>query len=159
MNKNNITVGLAICFLLVACNDEENNKESMKADETGLEVVSVPSAVEQADSEDNAPGSQPELGPGVQRLADLAIEHLAGYLDVEKETIEVVQAEFVTWRDSSVGCPQPGYEYLQVLTHGSRIRLSAGKKIYEYHSGGSRPPFLCEEPSDLGPLPYAPGEI
>ena len=74
------------------------------------------------------------------------------------EDIDIVDAAYVTWRDSSIGCPRPGMQYMQVLTNGSRILLRANAVLYYYHSGGSRAPFLCAKPSPNEPLPYAPGE-
>ena len=100
----------------------------------------------------------PDLGPGLQRLVDLAIMDLATSLNVESDAVEVVEAQFVTWRDSSAGCPKPGMQYLQVLTNGARIVLQVNGTIYHYHSGGSRPPFHCAKPSPTKPLPYSHGE-
>lgn len=97
-------------------------------------------------------------GPGMQRLVALAKKDLAARIGVQPDDIELMAADYVSWPDSSAGCPQRGIEYLQVLTSGSRIRLRAGKKNYHYHSGGNRPPFLCENPSRVDPAPYGPGE-
>lgn len=69
---------------------------------------------------------------------------LAERLSVPLDQITLVSAEEVTWPDSSLGCPEPGMMYAQVLTSGSRIILTAGGRTYEYHSGGNREPFLCE---------------
>ena len=81
------------------------------------------------------------MSPLEQAKADLAER-----LGVPVDDVTVVSSEEVTWPDSSLGCPQPGMMYAQVLTDGSRILLSAGGRTYEYHSGGHRPPFLCETP-------------
>ena len=35
--------------------------------------------------------------------------------------------------------------YIQVPVDGSFIQLRAGGVLYDYHSGGSRDPFLCEQ--------------
>jgi hypothetical protein len=75
---------------------------------------------------------------------DQARADLAERLGVPVEDVTVVSSEEVTWPDSSLGCPQPGMMYAQVLTNGSRIILSAGGRTYEYHSGGRRAPFLCK---------------
>jgi len=99
------------------------------------------------------------LGPGLQRLVDLAVTDLATNLSVEEETIEVVEAQFVTWRDSSAGCPKPGMQYLQVLTNGARMLLRANGTTYHYHSSGSRSPFHCAKPAPIKPLPYSHGEV
>jgi len=97
-------------------------------------------------------------GPGMQRLVEMAKEDLSGRLAVAQDEIELMAADYVTWPDSSAGCPQPGMQYLQVLTNGSRIKLRSGKKTYHYHSGGNRPPFLCEKPAPIDPSQYGPGE-
>ena len=113
-----------------------------------------PDAISQ-NHEENAAQS---LGPGLQRLADLAVMDLATSLNVDEETIELVEAQYVTWRDSSAGCPKPGMQYLQVLTNGARIVLRVDGTIYHYHSGGNRPPTYCAKPSSIEPLPYSHGE-
>ena len=39
--------------------------------------------------------------------------------------------------------------YIQVQVEGALVRLRVNKDIYEYHSGGRRQPFLCEQPATL----------
>lgn len=73
-----------------------------------------------------------------------AKQDLAKQLSISIDQISLVEAQEVTWPDSSLGCPQPGMMYLQVLVDGYLIRLRASGKVYEYHSGGNRPPFLCQ---------------
>jgi hypothetical protein len=82
--------------------------------------------------------------PTQEEMVMLAKKDLAERLDLEVEQIELVEANAVEWRDGSLGCPQPGMMYTQVLQDGLRILLGVGKEIYAYHSGGSRPPFLCD---------------
>lgn len=98
------------------------------------------------------------IGPGLQRLVDLAKADLHERLSLATDRMAVIKADYVTWRDTSVGCPAPGYQYAQVLTPGSRIHLRVEGKLYRYHSGGNRAPFLCERPAGEEPLPYAHGE-
>jgi hypothetical protein len=76
-----------------------------------------------------------------------AKEDLAERLAVDPADIEVIETQEVVWRDSSLGCPQPGMVYAQVLTDGMLVRLRHGDSVYEYHSGGSRGAFLCENPA------------
>ena len=63
----------------------------------------------------------------------------------------VVTAEFVVWPDRSLGCPQPGLVYTQVLSEGYRIVLDVGGVRYHYHGGGGTGPFLCESPAKPAP--------
>ncbi|MBB6569964.1 hypothetical protein HPO96_08145 [Kribbella sandramycini] len=67
-------------------------------------------------------------------------------LGIAETAVKVLGAEEVTWSDGSLGCPEPGMHYTQALVNGMRITLEADGKRYEYHSGGARPPFLCENP-------------
>ena len=82
-------------------------------------------------------------------LAELAKEDLARRLGVPVAAIEVKSAEPVSWPDTSMGCPEPGSMYAQVITPGYRIILSYESKEYSYHSDSDGPPFLCEKPSPI----------
>lgn len=138
-------VGLLMLPSLTACNQVRPDRgESEGRSKVPDEVV--------------PPEKTPGLGPGLQRLADVARSDLGAKLDVDAEDIDVVEAAYVTWRDSSIGCPRPDMQYMQVLTNGARLVLRANGILYHYHSGGNRAPFLCAHPSPGASLPYAPGE-
>jgi hypothetical protein len=83
--------------------------------------------------------------PVLLKLVTQAREDLAGRLGMAGNQIEVVEVPQVTWPDAGLGCPQPGMAYAQVQVDGLLIRLKAADRVYEYHSGGARPPFLCEK--------------
>jgi hypothetical protein len=89
------------------------------------------------------------IEPGLERLIDQAKEDLAQRLSIMVDEIEVLEAKAVVWPDASLGCPQPGMRYRQVPMDGALIQLQAEGKVYEYHSGGGRDPFLCEQPLEL----------
>jgi hypothetical protein len=74
------------------------------------------------------------LAPEAQALVDKAIKDLSDRLDTQRDEIVFQSVEAVQWRDSSLGCPRPGMNYLQVITPGYLIRLEAGGEIYEYHT-------------------------
>lgn len=76
---------------------------------------------------------------------DKAKADLASREGVATDDIVVREARFVTWPDSSMGCPQPDMAYTQVQVDGTFIQLSIGTASFNYHSGGSRDPFLCEK--------------
>lgn len=69
--------------------------------------------------------------PDVVRMA---IESLAAETGLPRDQIVVSRFEAREWPDSSLGCPQPGRTYLQVITPGYRFFLSAGGREYEYHT-------------------------
>jgi hypothetical protein len=96
----------------------------------------------------------------LQKLVMHAKEDLAGRLSLEADKvdqIDLIEIKAVVWPDSSLGCPQPGMVYIQVQQDGLRIRLRVGKRIYSYHSGGSRLPFLCEQATEDDSLTTLPG--
>ena len=162
-DKLGIVASLTTSWLLAACaltgtEQEVKQEQEDAAAASGLIVRSTPTVIGELGAATRKGGGELSLGPGMQRLVDLATKDLSMKLGVEPTGIEVMQAEYVSWRDSSVGCPQPGYQYLQVITNGSRIVLSFNKQVYHYHSGGNRPPSLCKKPSATAPLPYSPGE-
>ena len=67
----------------------------------------------------------PTPGPGLQRLVDIAKTDLGTKLQIDAGDIDTVEAAYVTWRDSSIGCPTAGMQYMQVLTNGARVVLRA----------------------------------
>lgn len=76
-----------------------------------------------------APLSRPPLNPEAA-----AVACLAGQLDIPPEAVRVVSSAAVQWPDTSLGCPQPGMVYAQVITPGYRFVLEAGEARYEVHT-------------------------
>ena len=64
-----------------------------------------------------------------------AIKDLAAKLAIPADYIKVLESGTATWPDTSLGMPEPGQMYAQMLTEGFRIVLEAGGKRYEYHFG------------------------
>lgn len=83
---------------------------------------------------------QPDV-PVVAAVADLA-----GRLGIPVEEIEILDARAVTWRDGSVGCPEPGLAYTQAEVPGFLVVLRVDDASYRYHAGAGSSPFLCETP-------------
>lgn len=99
-----------------------------------------------------------EEGTMQNELVQHALADLAQRLDIPDGEIELVSFEEVTWRDGSLGCPQPGRAYTQALVNGSRIILEADGQRWHYHSGGGREPFLCMTPQEPLGEDAAPGD-
>jgi hypothetical protein len=96
-----------------------------------------------------------------RQVVELAREDLARKLDLSPGEIWVSSVEAVEWSDSSLGCPQPGMDYAQVITPGFLIVLEAAGQTYEYHSDEGRFVVLCADqgqtPAPL--IPVDPDEI
>ena len=83
---------------------------------------------------------------------DLAISRARETLrstGVDPSLLTVTRTEPVTWHDSSLGCPQPGIQYLQVLTPGYRVELHGSQGDYFVHVAGSYA-IVCTGKSGAG---------
>lgn len=101
--------------------------------------------------------SEPTPPPEAEQVVRLAVEDLSKRLSLSsEETIRLVSVEAVDWPDASLGCPQSGTMYAQVLTPGFAIVLEAEGKEYEYHTDSERLVVLCAElPQALSEPPTA----
>ena len=89
----------------------------------------------------------------LQSIIDLALADAARRSQRDASTLKVVSAEPVTWRDGSIGCPQPGRQYTQALVPGFRVRIDAGAEILEYHASRRGQPFYCPPERVVDPAP------
>jgi hypothetical protein len=76
----------------------------------------------------------PEYSP----VVDIAKKDLSERLNTPIEEIKLIKEEAVDWPDTSLGYPEEGMMYAQVITPGFRIILKAQDKLYEYHSDYKR---------------------
>ena len=90
--------------------------------------------------------------PGIRS----AVTDLVKRVEEEPETIQIVLAEQVTWSDSSLGCPEPGMLYAQVLTTGIWLVLSHQGQAFDYrvtdNSGALCTQAQQQEPLERRPL-------
>jgi len=73
-----------------------------------------------------------------QALVKLAKADLLRQLGGTADQIAVQAVEAVDFPDASLGIPEPGKTYAQVLTPGYVIKLVAEGQVYEYHGSGDR---------------------
>jgi len=80
-----------------------------------------------------------------------ARQALAHWLGISSEEIEVIEVEEVEWPDTSLGSPEPGMVYAQVITPGCRITLEVAGETYEVHTGGQQ---MVLYDGEGNPLPF-----
>jgi hypothetical protein len=99
-----------------------------------------------------------EIDPDLTETVDLAVADLAFRLERDASAIEVVGAEHVTWPDGSLGCAEPGMMYTQALVDGSRVMLAVDRRtrVFIYHAGWDRQPFLCPSTESDGGHDFVP---
>ena len=90
-------------------------------------------------------------------LEALAIETLRKHLANPAAEIEVLSITPTEWRDSSLGCPRPDLDYMQVITPGHLAMLRHGGKTYQVHMA-ERSAFVCDRGPEVakGQAPKAP---
>jgi hypothetical protein len=89
----------------------------------------------------SGPAVNGSLGPAV---LDPILADASARTGAPKESIEIVTAEARTWPDGSLGCPQPGMAYTQVVTDGYRVLLRAAGRTLDYRGSGRGAFRLCE---------------
>ena len=92
--------------------------------------------------------------PALQNLIEKAKENLAQRLSIGTDQISLLKAAEVVWPDSSLGCPQEGTVYTQVLTPGYLIVLGYGVDTFEYHASQGNSLTTCKNP--FPPVPGTP---
>jgi hypothetical protein len=106
----------------------------------------TPTAEEESKTPQPAQGTPEETLPyEPRRLVQMAIEDLARRLELPISEILLISVEAVDWPDTSLGCPQPGMAYAQVITPGYLIVLEATGKAYEYHTDEDSSVVLCQQ--------------
>lgn len=78
-------------------------------------------------------------------LLDAIVADAAERTNVEPDEVEIVSMTEKTFDDSSLGCPEPGQVYAQVITPGHIVMVQAGGRELDYRVGTQPETFkLCE---------------
>lgn len=123
-----LTLGLALALALAGCADLGGEEAA---------PTSVPPT-----STARPPAGEEE---GDQEAAAEAKADLASRLEVDAEDIAVVSVEAREWSDASLGCPEEGEMYAQVLTPGYQIILEVDGTRYDYRADTGGNSKLCQQ--------------
>jgi len=104
--------------------------------EPGLDESPLPAPVE---SPLTGPIESPLPAPARPPVAVIsaAMNHLSAELDVATGQITLLSTEPVEWPDASLGCPEPGMMYAQVVTRGYQLVFEVDGELYEVHTDES----------------------
>ncbi|MCA1644491.1 MAG: hypothetical protein LC797_03155 [Chloroflexi bacterium] len=127
---------LAATLLVSAC-------APSAGDQLTTPAAPAPSRVPASPVPSVLPGSVPSADP--QPLVEAALRDAAAHLGISAADLHVDQVDARQWGDSSLGCPQPGLMYSQIVTPGFVIIISGAGKQLEYHSDTRGPVVLCQE--------------
>jgi len=93
---------------------------------------------------------EPEVGiMGENEAIRLAEETLSESLNVDLDQIEVVFVTKIDWPDASLGCPQKGMFYAQVIIPGYKVILKVDEDQYDIHVGEGHA-VICVSGQPLG---------
>jgi hypothetical protein len=83
---------------------------------------------------------EPAPDPAKARAAavERAKSHLAETLKLPAKDLTVESAKETTWPDTSLGCPEKGRMYAQMVTSGWTVVLKARGRRHEVHVAGKR---------------------
>jgi hypothetical protein len=166
MTKDNwfrIILSGSLVLILAACNQAiapnlpgSTGLPITEAEQTVVAQTGTAAPIEGEDTQ-MTPSLPTPGSTGMQYLVEKAKEDLAQRLSISLSQINLVEATEVVWPDASLGCPQPGMVYAEVLTPGYLILLNADSEEYEYHTSRSTEVIYCENPTP--PVPGTPDDI
>lgn len=120
--------------------------ETVRSENLTPEEAVSPAPTTAGDGEHMTPQMDPPSNPAIDDLIDKAVQDLSERLGIEPDEITLVEAREVVWSNASLGCPQPGMAYADVLTSGYLIILNANNFEFEYHAGKKSEVFYCQNP-------------
>jgi hypothetical protein len=88
-------------------------------------------------------GPSVSVPPGAEAGVAAARADAATRTGVPAQSWQVSELRAVDWPDASLGCPEQGVMYIQVITPGYSFKLAAQGRKLSYHSGGGRV-VLCD---------------
>ena len=122
----------SMVLLMMSCRSEAPPDNSGSGGEAPPRVTAEPA------------GQQPDE---LNELQSRAREVLAARLSVPADSLTLIKDEAVQWSDASLGCPQEGMMYAQMITPGHRMTFRHNEDTYEVHTadaGSSMEPVSCE---------------
>lgn len=145
-----VAVGRA-CAARAAEDEEPNGQEVPESTEDSVEAeppdwAPLPAMVVPEGAEAALQAAAHDLMErlGREEAAFEVVEVEGGWQAIGLDLI-VIEVEERIWPDTSLGCPEPGRLYAQVLTPGYRIVLGAGDERYVYHTSNARAVFCPGE--------------
>ena len=78
-----------------------------------------------------------------QEAIDLAISKVNQITPLSKDSVEHLKIRSIQWPDSSLGCPEPGVDYLHKMIPGYLVSFTVDGKIYSVNIGDNTA-IICD---------------
>jgi hypothetical protein len=142
-----LSVALAGCGAAHVNSEDRPTSNSSVPQETNLPATPLSSTPRQWDDMPIDPPLPIPANADLETLIEGAKADLAQRLSVQATQIKALETKEVVWPDTSLGCPQPGIAYAQILTPGYLIRLAYSGNEFEYHIDVHGNTSYCENPT------------
>lgn len=120
---------IALCAVLAlaaaACDAYGEDRAPQNPANTPAVVSGAPAGPDETPTVAGGEGADAEVEAAARRL--LAAE-------VGEGAFELLSYAVVQWPDASLGCPEEGYAYAQVITPGHKLLFDLDGAIYPVHS-------------------------
>jgi hypothetical protein len=136
--------------------DETNTPKINLLDDSNLQDQTETAAVQEetlgintiTPAFDNYPTGVPGAvvvtpSPEAQEMIALAVDLLVHKFNASVDEIDLFSILSIEWSDSSLGCPQPGVGYQDVITPGYQISLEWERAVYIFHTDTVDRVLLC----------------
>ena len=130
-------------FLLWACSPPSDVPQQNEGTTAPIDIQQTPAPSTEGISSQMTPSLSTPAG--LQNLIEMIKTDLASRQSISVDEIIVTETIAAEWSDSSLDCPQPGMEYLQVITPGYKIVLQVNGQTYEYHTNRDAYFVYCEK--------------
>lgn len=90
------------------------------------------------------PTDSPVTGEVPEELLEAILTDAADRSGHPEDELVVIRSQFVEWSDGSLGCPQPGEVYIQVIIAGYWVVVEAPEQTYDYRVDDQGHFKLCE---------------
>jgi hypothetical protein len=83
--------------------------------------------------------------PEASAAVDAALQAAAAQLGTSRDQLQVAQVQPQQFNDASLGCPQAGELYSQIVTPGFVVVITGGGHQLEYHADMRGHTVLCHQ--------------
>lgn len=127
---------LILASMLVACADA--------ADTRAPRGIAPPKRIPDTEAVTPLPTGEPVATSQIPRAVRRAVvADAAKRFNVAESAVVLARAEQLTWSDGSLGCPEPGRMYTQMLVAGFRVVATTGAGELTYHTDSRANAVTC----------------
>ena len=139
---------VALGLMVAACGAAEEGADTTPTSTTIVDGMASSTIQMSSTTEVSVPAEEAPIAA--------AIADLARHLQIEPESIELVDVRGVQWPDGSLGCPRGGELYTQAIVDGSQVILQVDGRMYDYRADDEENVKLCPSEDKDGGYDFVP---